>query len=94
VMVTIRFDGDADDLFDKWERAAGFGRRNSRPVLLPRSSRRESTEDFSSSTSSQAMRHIRTSGATLAARWKQLDFSNPQLEHLDVLKSAPATDPE
>ena len=51
---------------------SGFGRKSSRRLVLPRSSRRESREDFLSSTSSQAMTRIRTSGATLAARWKRL----------------------
>jgi len=73
VMVTIRFDGDADDLFDKWERAVRlweeeFETRSPATVVA-----KGEHGGLSSSTSSQAMTHIRTSGATLAARWTQLD---------------------
>jgi hypothetical protein len=74
VMVTIRFDGDADDLFDKWERAVRLWE-----------------EEFETRSPATVVAKGEHGGLFIVNLFPSDDA---QLEHLDVLKSAPATDPD
>jgi hypothetical protein len=94
VMVTIRFDGDADDLFDKWERAVRlweeeFETRS--PATVVAKGEHGGLFIVNLFPSDDAHTHF---GRNIGGPMEAVGLSNPQLEHLDVLKSAPATNPE
>ena len=72
VMVTIRFAGDPDDLFDKWERAVTLWEAEFETPAPATVVAKGEQGGLFIVTSSRAMTRIPTSGAISAARWKPL----------------------
>jgi hypothetical protein len=94
VLVTIRFDGDADDLFDKWERAVRLWEEEFEtpgPATVVAKGEQGGLFIVNLFPSDEAHTHF---GRNIGGPMEAVGLSNPQLEHLDVLKSAPATNPE
>jgi hypothetical protein len=98
VMVTIRFDGDADDLFDKWERAVKLWEQEFEtpaPATVVAEGEQGGLFIVNVFPSEDAHTHC---GRNIGGPMEAVGLSNPKLEHLDVLKiafeSARATSPE
>ena len=85
VMVTIRFDGDADELFSKWQRAVElwedeFG--TSGPTTVVAKGERGGLFVVNVFPNEDA--HTRF-GRNMGGPMEAVGLSGPQLEHLDVL---------
>ena len=85
VMVTIRFDGDADELFSKWQRAVELWEDEfeiSGPATVVAKSERGGLFIVNVFPNEDA--HTRF-GRNMGGPMEAVGLSGPQLEHLDVL---------
>ena len=85
VMVTIRFDGDADELFPKWQRAVElwedeFDAKGPATVVA----KSEGGGLLVVNVFPDDAAHTRF-GRNMGGPMEAVGLSNPQLEHLDVL---------
>jgi hypothetical protein len=85
VMVTIRFDGDADELFSKWQRAVELWEEEFQergPATVVARGEHGGLFVVNVFPNDEAHTHFgRNMGGPMAA----VGLSSPQLEHLDVL---------
>ena len=94
VMVTIRFDGDAADLFEKWTRAVKLWEEEFEtpaPATVVAKGEHGGLFIVNVFPSDDAHSHF---GRNMGGPMETVGLSNPQLEHLDVLKIALETNPE
>ena len=94
VMVTIRFAGDPDDLFDKWERAVTLWEaefETPAPATVVAKGEQGGLFIVNVFPSDDAHTHF---GRNIGGPMETVGLSNPQLEHLDVLKIALETNRE
>jgi hypothetical protein len=88
VMVTIRFEGDADELFEEWQRAVelwekDFGSRG--PATVVAKGEHGGLFVVNVFPSEDAHTYF---GRNIGGPMEAVGLSNPQLEHLDVLRVA------
>ena len=88
VMVTIRFSGDADDLFPKWERAVElwkreFGDRFAAPDTVVAKGEKGGLVIVNVFPDDEAHTNF---GRNLGGPLEAVGLSRPELEHLEVLK--------
>ena len=88
VMVTIRFSGDADDLFPKWERAVElwkreFGDRFAAPDTVVAKGERGGLVIVNVFPDDEAHTNF---GRNLGGPLEAVGLSGPELEHLEVLR--------
>ena len=87
VLVTIRFEGDADELFSKWQRAVELWEEEfetTSPATVV--AKDESCGLFVVNVFPDDEAHTRF-GRNMGGPMEAVGLSNPQLEHLDVLAS-------
>jgi hypothetical protein len=85
VMVTIRFDGDADELFAKWQRAVELWEEEFQargPATVIAKGERGGLFVVNVFPDDEAHTYF---GRNLGGPMAAVGLSNPQLEHLDVL---------
>jgi hypothetical protein len=85
VMVTIRFDGDADELFSKWQRAVALWEEEfetSGPATVVAKGEGGGLVVVNVFPDDEA--HTRF-GRNMGGPMEAVGLSDPQLEHLDVL---------
>jgi hypothetical protein len=84
-MVTIRFDGDADELFTKWQRAVELWEDEfdtSGPATVVAKGERGGLLIVNVFPNDEAHTYF---GRNMGGPMETVGLSNPQLEHLDVL---------
>ena len=84
-MVTIRFDGDADELFEKWQRAVELWEEEFQaraPATVIAKGERGGLFVVNVFPDDEAHTYF---GRNLGGPMAAVGLSNPQLEHLDVL---------
>ena len=84
-MVTIRFDGDADELFTKWQRAVKLWEDEfdaSGPATVVAKCERGGLFIVNVFPNDEAHTYF---GRNMGGPMETVGLSNPQLEHLDVL---------
>lgn len=85
VMVTIRFDGDADELFSRWQRAVELWEEEFETAGPPTVvAKVEGGGLFVVNIFPDDEAHTRF-GRNMGGPMEAVGLSNPQLEHLDVL---------
>jgi hypothetical protein len=85
VMVTIRFDGDADELFAKWQRAVKLWEEEFQatgPATIVASGERGGLFVVNVFADDEAHTFF---GRNMGGPMETVGLANPQLEHLDVL---------
>lgn len=85
VMVTIRFDGDADELFSKWQRAVALWEdefETSGPATVVAKGEHGGLVVVNVFPNDDAHRRF---GRNMGGPMETVGLSSPQLEHFDVL---------